>query len=129
MQDRSPPACQNLLAPHGRTIHVGHKRKSSKRAYVVRFAPNSDQIADIPVGPLCADFVAEVADERRKLRPSFEPRLWLPLAPLEAVALKGYADDCQRDYLMLTPQLGLPAVAAGRRAWPACGGFARSPPA
>ena len=38
--------------------------------------------------PLCADFVAEVADERRQLRATFEPRLWLPLAPLEAAALK-----------------------------------------
>jgi hypothetical protein len=28
MQDRSPPTRQNLLATHGRTIHLGHKRTS-----------------------------------------------------------------------------------------------------
>jgi len=38
---------------------------------------------------LLADFVAEVGDEKRELRATFEPRIWLPLAPLEAVALKG----------------------------------------
>ena len=26
MQDRRPPALQNLLATHGRTIHMGHLR-------------------------------------------------------------------------------------------------------
>jgi hypothetical protein len=30
----------------------------------VRFPPNSDQIADITLGPFGADFVAEVGDDR-----------------------------------------------------------------
>src|SRR5262249_22889167 len=29
MQDRSSPSRQNLLATHGRTIHVGHQRRSA----------------------------------------------------------------------------------------------------
>ena len=32
MQDRSPPTRQNLLAPHGRTIHSGHERHFWLRA-------------------------------------------------------------------------------------------------
>src|SRR6266581_329584 len=28
MQDRLPPAQRNLLATHGRTIHVGHRKRS-----------------------------------------------------------------------------------------------------
>jgi hypothetical protein len=29
----------------------------------VRFAPESEQIADVSVGPLCADFVAKLFDD------------------------------------------------------------------
>src|SRR5258708_37105956 len=81
--------------------------------------------------PLSADFVAEVADESRKLRRrsagavayhSLRWKRWL-----EATALAP-STRLQRD-LTLIPRMGRPAVAAGRRAWPACGGSARWLPA
>src|SRR6266851_6103213 len=81
--------------------------------------------------PLMADFVAEVADESRKLRRrsagavayhSLRWKRWL-----EATALAP-STRLQRD-LTLIPRMGRPAVAAGRRAWPACGGSARWLPA
>src|SRR6266446_5429567 len=80
---------------------------------------------------LPADFVAEVADESRKLRRrsagavayhSLRWKRWL-----EATALAP-STRLQRD-LTLIPRMGRPAVAAGRRAWPACGGSARWLPA
>jgi hypothetical protein len=58
-----------------------HSQAGSNEMF--RYASNSDRICASR-----ADFVAEVADERRQLRATFEPRLWLPLAPLEAAALK-----------------------------------------
>src|SRR5450759_4269831 len=44
MQDRSPPARQNPLATHGRTIHLGHSRPthSAPVPINVRYASNSD---------------------------------------------------------------------------------------
>src|SRR5258707_14520452 len=80
---------------------------------------------------ISADFVAEVADESRKLRGrsagavayhSLRWKRWL-----EATALAP-STRLQRD-LTLIPRMGRPAVAAGRRAWPACGGSARWLPA
>ena len=69
--------------------------------------------------PELADFVAEVADKRGKLR------LGVELEALAATSLRwkrwlrsGCADTStrlQRD-LMLMPHMGRPAVAAGRRA-------------
>ena len=45
MQDRSPPTRRNLLATHGRTIHVGHSRLrwSRPRLVHVRFTSDSDR--------------------------------------------------------------------------------------
>src|SRR5216684_104246 len=85
--------------------------------------PKADKRVDVSLSPLCADFVAEVADESRKLRRrsagavayhSLRWKRWL-----EATALAP-STRLQRD-LTLIPRMGRPAVAAGRRAWPACG--------
>ena len=58
---------------------VGHNRKGSQRAYSVRITPKSRHRRCALALPICADFVAEVADERGKLRLGAE----LPLAPLK----------------------------------------------
>jgi hypothetical protein len=44
----------------------GQKRKSSESVNVIRFTPESGQIADIAGCPLCADFVVKVVDAFRK---------------------------------------------------------------
>jgi hypothetical protein len=48
----------------------GQSRPGRSKPYTVdvRFAPKADKQADITLSPLSADFVAEVADESRKLR-------------------------------------------------------------
>src|SRR5258708_24129418 len=83
------------------------------------------------VKTLLADFVAKGVDESRKLRRrsagavayhSLRWKRWL-----EATALAP-STRLQRD-LTLIPRMGRPAVAAGRRAWPACGASARWLPA
>ncbi len=54
MQDRSPPARQNPLATHGRTIHLGQTRKYSPGADVFRFTPGSGHPACGVGCPSCA---------------------------------------------------------------------------
>ncbi len=41
MQDRSPLTRQNLLATHGRTIHLGHKQTGRHDLGQVRFTPQT----------------------------------------------------------------------------------------
>ena len=42
MQDRSPPARQNLLATHGRIIHLGQKATSDRIQAMSALTPTSD---------------------------------------------------------------------------------------
>jgi hypothetical protein len=51
----SPPQAESRTLPH----HRVRKPTCIARANVVRFAPDSDRIADIAEGLLCADIVAK----------------------------------------------------------------------
>ena len=62
MQDRRPPALQNLLATHGRTIHQGHTRPFHEVGQVSGFTsgkpgmPSAGFARPIPTAPAVADF-------------------------------------------------------------------------
>ena len=78
-----------------------------------------------------ADFVAEVTQQRPRLRPGCELRL-AATASLEAMAgviALTYQRNLQGGDLSLTRHMERLAVAGGRRAWPTCEGSARSLPA
>lgn len=80
---------------------------------------------------LSADFVAEVTQQRPRLRPGCELRL-AATASLEAMAgviALTYQWKLQGGDLSLTRDMERLAVAGGRRAWPTCEGSARSLPA
>jgi hypothetical protein len=79
----------------------------------------------------CADFVAEVTQQRPTLRPGCELGL-AATASLEAMAgviALTYHRKLQGGDLSLTRHMERLAVAGGRRAWPTCEGSARSLPA